>query len=133
MEMLRSKDIDTRIHAFDLLFNLSIHINLFEEIKLEEDKSNPNDNSTSTAYKPMEMLQINLYNLLSDMLLCIQTIFIILILIIFDLIVILHRRETEPRVWQAALSLTLYFICNIGYILSFVLFYFMILFYFSLL
>lgn len=71
MEMLQSKEVDTRVHAFDLLFNLSIHINLFEEIKLEEDKSNSNDSSASSAYKPMELLQINLFSLLSDMLLCI--------------------------------------------------------------
>eukprot|EP00026_Physarum_polycephalum_P000444 Phypoly_transcript_00445.p1 GENE.Phypoly_transcript_00445~~Phypoly_transcript_00445.p1 ORF type:complete len:1231 (+),score=179.96 Phypoly_transcript_00445:1041-4733(+) len=100
MEMLQSRDIESRVHAFDLLFNLSIHINLFEEIKMEDSphaKNTAPDAPPSNTYKPMERLQGNLFCLLNDMLLY-----------------ILHRREAEARVWQAALSLTLYFICTIG-------------------
>lgn len=70
MEMLQSKDVESRVHTFDLLFNLSIHINLFEEIRLEDAKNLASE-APSTPYKPMERLQTNLFCLLNDMLLCI--------------------------------------------------------------
>lgn len=77
MEMLQSKDVDARVHAFDLLFNLSIHVSLYEEIKLEDnppDKPPPTTNPPNDThpYKYIELLQANLYSLLCDMLLCIQ-------------------------------------------------------------
>ncbi len=84
-EMLQAKDADTRVHAFDLLFNLSIHINLYEEIKLEESPPSPplpDSPPPSPTNKSMELLQANLYSLLSDMLLCITILVVVAIAVV---------------------------------------------------
>mmetsp|Transcript_43738 Transcript_43738/g.71107 ORF Transcript_43738/g.71107 Transcript_43738/m.71107 type:complete len:893 (+) Transcript_43738:253-2931(+) len=57
LEMVSSRDADTRAHAFSLLFNLSIHVHMFEPLDTSSAEAPPSDiDSSATESTPDKSL-----------------------------------------------------------------------------
>lgn len=50
LKLLQSENSQHQIHAFNLLFNLSIHINLWDEISIFSDAKNPSPRTHFLIY-----------------------------------------------------------------------------------
>eukprot|EP00741_Cyanophora_paradoxa_P021778 tig00000241_g21021.t1 len=87
LDMLASREPDTRAHAFTLLFNLSVHALMWDEPPEEEAPGGAPGGGGSGAGAP-NAIDEALHGYLCEMLLA-----------------VLHADEREERVWSAALTL----------------------------
>eukprot|EP01114_Cavostelium_apophysatum_P019502 TRINITY_DN6307_c0_g1_i1.p1 TRINITY_DN6307_c0_g1~~TRINITY_DN6307_c0_g1_i1.p1 ORF type:complete len:1068 (+),score=320.30 TRINITY_DN6307_c0_g1_i1:58-3261(+) len=88
-EMLSFSMIETKVHAFNFLFNLSVNINYFEEVQ-EALESKPSTLNIAVAQKHM-------FEALNEMILW-----------------LIHADENNEKVWLIALDTLLYFIIRNG-------------------
>lgn len=107
---------ESKVHAFNLLFNLAVHVNMYDEYfpKLGADHAKSahyfdrtfavsfvllahKKKCETTGFKVVREIEDDLFDKLCEMLLW-----------------ILHRRVTDRAVWLAAFNCTLTFICNHG-------------------
>ena len=87
LEMVASPCAEVRVHAFNFLFNLSLHGHLYSPAQFE-------GGSSSKILTPREVhIQQYLWKVLCELLLCIY-----------------QGRELSPEVWQAALNCWLFFV-----------------------
>lgn len=97
LEMLDSPQPEARIHAFNLLFNLSLHINLFEDgnAVFSEKTQMPRTRIGETDH--MRAIQQDLYEKCVEMALY-----------------LLHNDEEDVRVWNTVLTCWLMFVTSKG-------------------
>lgn len=97
LEMLDSPQPEARIHAFNLLFNLSVHINLFEDgnAVFSEKTQMPRTRIGETDH--MRAIQQDLYEKCVEMALY-----------------LLHNDEEDVRVWNTVLTCWLMFVTSKG-------------------
>ncbi|GAM22350.1 hypothetical protein SAMD00019534_055250 [Acytostelium subglobosum LB1] len=89
-QIITSDHKDARIHLFNIIYNLSVHINIYSELKLIDDGSSG----------MIGELQDSVYSLLRDILNhCVQ------------------NKERDEKVWMEALNCTLFFIVHQGVVL----------------
>lgn len=96
-EMLESSQTHTKVHAFNLLWNLSIHMNLLEEIATLPEEGGEGGGRETDAYKRIQAIQEDLFAVVKEMLLF-----------------LFHKGEKDEKVWSAALNCALFFITNQG-------------------
>jgi hypothetical protein len=94
-EMLESNQVETKLHAFNLLFNLSVHSNFISK-DVETNQSN-NENGRTNGRD----MEDQLFYFLREMSLW-----------------LLHKDESNNSVWESAFHLLLYFIVRDGNILE---------------
>ncbi|KAL6073543.1 Protein timeless [Balamuthia mandrillaris] len=92
-EMLGSDNSDTQIHAFNLLLNLSVHINLMEPIPALDTSGT----STVTTPRRVQTIQDEIFAVLEEMLLW-----------------MFHKQVQDSKVWSVALNCLLFFIAKGG-------------------
>lgn len=130
-EMLRSSNVDTRVHAFNILFNLSVHINLLDEIPIptmtrtgtissaSSNQTHPN-HSRSHSQVPMSGPEFDYENTKikpkaeganSTLSKTTEQLFEFLKEMVLFLF---HANEANERVWLNALHCILYFITEAG-------------------
>ncbi|ELR24330.1 uncharacterized protein ACA1_165090 [Acanthamoeba castellanii str. Neff] len=68
-EMLESSQTHTKVHAFNLLWNLSIHMNLLEEIATLPEEGGEGGGRETDAYKRIQAIQEDLFAVVKEMLL----------------------------------------------------------------
>jgi len=94
LEMLQHPAIETRLTAFNLIFNLSVHMNLYEEL--------PFFDSDEQGITPtVQRIQDDLCDILKEMLLA-----------------LIHHQETRRKIWFSGMNLLFYFITDNGHILK---------------
>ena len=96
--MMSTNSPDTKLHAFNMLFNLSIHINLLEDGNAFFDV-NSQARDTIGETPRMKIVQQDLYSKVCEMIL--QPV---------------YKDEPSPKVWNAALSCWLFFVAHQGMI-----------------
>lgn len=98
-ELLAAPSAEVRLHAFNLLFNLSIHMNLLEETALLAEVSSPAPTSPEAdrGRQQIERIQEELLQV------CLEI-----------LLLLLQRQEEDERVWLAGLNCLLYFTTQDG-------------------
>eukprot|EP01122_Echinamoeba_exundans_P011362 TRINITY_DN4494_c0_g1_i1.p1 TRINITY_DN4494_c0_g1~~TRINITY_DN4494_c0_g1_i1.p1 ORF type:complete len:1100 (-),score=161.24 TRINITY_DN4494_c0_g1_i1:652-3951(-) len=90
-EMIESSNVEARIHAFNLVFNLSVHVNMFEEVPFFN-PTNPRGTTPAIFQIQAEIYQV-VKQMLSMLLVC---------------------EETDRRVWFAGMNLLLFFATERG-------------------
>ncbi|EGC28365.1 hypothetical protein DICPUDRAFT_160265, partial [Dictyostelium purpureum] len=99
-QFISSTNRDTRAHTFNILFNLSIHINLYSELKLE-DGGNIQTTNSSGGLSMIRDLQESVFRILVEM---VQH--------------LIDFKERDERTWQEALNCILFFITEEGYVIK---------------
>ncbi|KAH3763203.1 Armadillo-type fold [Pelomyxa schiedti] len=94
-QMLEASHLDTKIHAFNLLFNLSVHMHMVTHVSILLEDNNPRSSQ-------IDEIQEDLFKLLTEMLNW------------------MVDRETsfDPKVWEMALNCTIFFITHVGHIIK---------------
>ncbi|KAF2073610.1 hypothetical protein CYY_005067 [Polysphondylium violaceum] len=95
VQMISNGNRECKIHTFNILFNLSIHINLYSEQRLEDGASS--------------IISSSMINELQD------SIFTILLALINHCII---TREREEKVWSESLNCLMFFITEQGNIIK---------------
>eukprot|EP00002_Diphylleia_rotans_P021331 TRINITY_DN4155_c0_g1_i1.p1 TRINITY_DN4155_c0_g1~~TRINITY_DN4155_c0_g1_i1.p1 ORF type:complete len:875 (+),score=130.88 TRINITY_DN4155_c0_g1_i1:53-2677(+) len=100
-EMIDSPQVETRIHVFDLLFNMSLHANMLEDnlaVKITHGRDGQRLRISSSTMGIYELQSI-IFQKLKDVLLWLYT-----------------AEEEDESVWSAAFKCLLYFIIKEGHV-----------------
>jgi hypothetical protein len=105
--------IDTKIHAFNLIFNLSTHLNMFEDVSFFGPTNTQNPNSSSNpslpGYAYSDYLQGStptIHRIQNELFSIVKELHFVLV----------QQQETNRKLWFSGLSCLLYFMTDTGHI-----------------